>query len=80
MKQGMALLMAAAMMAGCTTAGTLRPNDGTFVNPSMAWAAGGVISTAPLQPRQFRTDVRPADAALKLIFPQLYPGVPVPRL
>jgi D-alanyl-D-alanine carboxypeptidase len=28
-------------------AGTLLPNNGTYVNPSMAWAAGGVISTAP---------------------------------
>jgi D-alanyl-D-alanine carboxypeptidase len=28
-------------------AGTLLPNDGTDTNPSMAWAAGGVISTAP---------------------------------
>lgn len=28
-------------------AGTLRPNDGTDTNPSMAWAAGGAISTAP---------------------------------
>lgn len=28
-------------------AGTLRPNDGTDINPSMAWAAGGAISTAP---------------------------------
>jgi D-alanyl-D-alanine carboxypeptidase len=139
-------------------AGTLRPNDGTFVNPSMAWAAGGVISTAPqlvryakamvggglLSPQwqqrrlqslrlitpdrlDYRygynldnfgsmyghegdmpggftstmyhdpardltvitwtsladfapTGVDPADAALKLIFPQLYPGLPVPRL
>jgi D-alanyl-D-alanine carboxypeptidase len=139
-------------------AGTLRPNDGTYINPSMAWAAGGVISTAPQlaryvkamvggallspawQERRLRslrfvtpsqpsygygynldnfgpmfghegdmpggftstmyhdpqrditvitwttladfapTGVDPADAALKMIFPVLYPGQPIPRM
>jgi D-alanyl-D-alanine carboxypeptidase len=138
--------------------GTLRRNDGTYVNPSMAWAAGGVISTAPQLARYVKamvggsllspawqerrlqslrtispdrqdygygynldnfgpmyghegdmpggftstmyhdphrditvitwtsladfapTGVDPADAALKVIFPELYPGLPVPRM
>jgi len=37
--------------------GTLKPNDGTYTNPSMAWAAGGVISTAPELARYVRAMV-----------------------